>query len=170
MVRTHVASIQTRLVVSFIAIVVMATGVVWLWNRSEVFDYQLSEEYRLIIRQRASDSPDEIMLRITYHKPPAIGAIMIADQTIVRPATALTFTAVEDSDTGVKCVFDNNGVGFLLMYDPTSDDLWDSTGRSGGWHGTDPNIWQAQLTELHQKYPSIPYSVLPGEVNNRKTN
>ncbi len=85
-----------------------------------------------------------------------------AEQAIARTSEPLSFSAIKDARSGIICVFDNNSVGFLLIYDPVTDDLWDSTGRSGGWHGSESSEWAARLAQLVDRNPTIPYTVLPG--------
>ncbi|MCR9200264.1 MAG: hypothetical protein NXI04_16640 [Planctomycetaceae bacterium] len=146
-----------------IAVALVALVAAFLaWHRSSiVFEHQLSERYRLTIRQVPSDSAGKLSLQVTYHNPPAIGSYIMAKQTVRRPAFQLSFTSVTDSVTGDICVFDNNSIGFLLMYNPVTEDLWDSTGRSGGWNGSDSKQWQSLLTQLRDRNPSIPYRELP---------
>jgi hypothetical protein len=92
-------------------------------NRSSIlFEHQLSARYRLTIREK-SQSSTAVVLGITYHNPPAIGMYVDAEQTIARPSEPLSFSAITDASSGIICVFDKNGVGFLLIYDPIADDL-----------------------------------------------
>ena len=150
-----------------IAILVFAVAMVivgFVVNRSPIlFEHQLSARHRLTVRQQ-SKSSNEIVLGITYHNPPAIGTYMVAEQTITRPSNPLSFSAIKDASSGIICVFDNNGVGFLLMYDPIADDLWDSTGRSGGWNGSKSSEWEDRLAQLADRNPAIPYTELPGQL------
>ncbi len=126
-----------------------------------MFDHQLAPQHRLIMRGQADPTGETIVLSITYHNPPAIGTFMLANQSAKRTAEPLSFEALTDLETGVVCVFDNCGINFLLMYDPRTDDLWDSTGRSGGWHGSESNQWQVLLDEVRSRNWGIPYSKLP---------
>jgi hypothetical protein len=148
-----------------IAIVVCAVAMIivgFVVNRwSILFEHQLSARHRLTIREE-SQSSNEVVLGITYHNPPAIGMYTVGEQTIARPSTPLSFSAIKDASSGIVCVFDNNGVGFLLIYDPIEDDLWDSTGRSGGWHGSESSEWETRLAKLVERNPAIPYTELPG--------
>ncbi|AMV34970.1 hypothetical protein VN12_22780 [Pirellula sp. SH-Sr6A] len=148
-----------------IAILVCAVAMIiagFVVNRSSIlFEHQLSARHRLTIRQK-SRSANEIVLGITYHNPPAIGMYAVAEQTIARPSKPLSFSAIKDASSGIICVFDDNGIGFLLLYDPTEDDLWDSTGHSGGWHGSKSSKWEARLAQLVVRNPTIPYTELPG--------
>lgn len=146
------------IVVSAVAMIIVGVVV----NRSSIiFEYQLSAGYRLTIREK-SQSSTEVVLGITYHNPPAIGMYAVAEQTIARPSKPLSFSAIKDASSGIICVFDNNGVGFLMIYDPIEDDLWDSTDRSGGWNGSESSEWEARLAQLVDRNPTIPYTVLPG--------
>lgn len=148
------------LAIVFCAVAMIIVG--FVVNRSSIlFEHQLSARHRLTIRQK-SQSSNELVLGITYHNPPAIGMYAVAEQTIARPSKPLSFSAIKDASSGIICVFDNNGVGFLLMYDPIADDLWDSTGRSGGWHGSESSEWEARLAQLVDRNPTIPYTDLPG--------
>lgn len=148
-----------------IAIVVCAVAMIiagFVVNRSSIlFEHQLSARHRLTIREK-SQSSTAVVLGITYHNPPAIGMYAVAEQTIARTSEPLSFSAITDASSGIICVFDNNGVGFLLIYDPIADDLWDSTGRSGGWHGSESSEWEARLAQLVDRNPTIPYTELPG--------
>lgn len=148
-----------------IAILVFAVAMIivgFVVNRSSIlFEHQLSARHRLTIRQK-SQSSSEIVLGITYHNPPAIGMFAVAEQTINLLSSPLSFAAIEDADTGIISVSDNNDVGFLLMYDPIEDDLWDSTGRSGGGHGSKSSEWKDRLAQMVDRNPTIPYTELPG--------
>lgn len=143
--------------VCMVGILIVVVTVRW-YHSSILFEYQLSSSYRLTIRQVSSTAP----LRITYHTPPALGMHMVAEQEVMAAGEAVTFTPLVDAKTGVVCVFDNHELGFLLMYNPENEDLWDSSGRVGGWHGSDRSEWQSLLTELRLRNPTIPYAKLPG--------
>ena len=148
-----------------IAIVVCAVATIiagFVVNRSSIlFEHQLSAQYRLTIREK-SQSSTAIVLGITYHNPPAIGMCAVAEQTVASTSEPLSFSTITDASSGIIWVFDNNGVGFLLIYDPIADDLWDSTGRSGGWSGSESSEWEARLVQLVARNPTIPYTELPG--------
>jgi hypothetical protein len=151
-----------RIVIPIVACAVAMIIVGFVVNRSSIlFEHQLSARYRLTIREK-SQSSTAVVLGITYHNPPAIGMYVDAEQTIARPSEPLSFSAITDASSGIICVFDKNGVGFLLIYDPIADDLWDSTGRSGGWHGSESSEWEARLAQLVARNPTIPYTELPG--------
>jgi hypothetical protein len=150
--------VVSAIVVCAVAMIIVGVVV----NRSSIlFEYQLSARYRLTIREK-SQSSTQVVLGVTYHNPPAIGMYVDAEQTIARTSRPLSFSAIKDVSSGIICVFDNNDVGFLLIYDPIEDDLWDSTGRSGGWHGSESSEWEALLAQLVDRNPSIPYTELPG--------
>lgn len=152
-----------RILIGILVFAVAMIIVLVVIDRSSIlFEYQLSVRHRLIIRQR-SQSSSEVILRVTYHNPPAIGIYAVAEQRITRPSEPLSFTAIKDADTGIISVFDNNRAGFLLMYDPIKDDLWDSTGRSGGWHGSKSSEWEDLLAQLVNRNLTIPYTKLPGQ-------
>jgi hypothetical protein len=158
--KSKVTPMRVLIAILVFAVAMIITG--FVVNRSSIlFEHQLSARHRLTIRQK-SQSPSEVVLGITYHNPPAIGMYAVAEQTITRPSKPLSFAAIKDADTGIIVVFDNNGVGFLLMYNPIKDDLWDSTGRSGGWHGSKSSEWEDLLTQLVDRNPTIPYAELPG--------
>jgi len=141
----------------------------WLIRDPVVYSHSLSSKHKLTIRTSPSPSNDQIRLQVTYHYPPALGTFIVAEQIVNQPTGDLTFTSVVDPETDIQCVHDNNDIGFLLMYHSPTDDLWDTTGRSGGWHGSDNSIWQDRLSILRQKHPSIPYSLLPDPRKNRRT-
>lgn len=143
-----------------VCVVAMVIGGIVVNRSTVLFEHQLSSRHRLTIRQK-SHSPKEIVLEITYHNPPAIGMYAVAEQTIMAPRKPLSFSAIKDADTGITCVFDNNDVGFLLMYDPMEDDLWDSTGRSVGWNGSKSSVWEERLAQLAERISAIPYTELP---------
>lgn len=152
-----------RVVVAILVCAVAMIIVGFVANRSSIlFEHQLSARHRLTIREQSQTS-NEVVLGITYHNPPAIGMYAVAEQTITRPSTPLSFSAIKDSSSGIICVFDNNNVGFLLMYDPIEEDLWDSTGRSGGWNGSKSSEWEGRLAQLADRNPTVPYSELPGQ-------
>ncbi|MBL8855999.1 MAG: hypothetical protein JNK57_18680 [Planctomycetaceae bacterium] len=158
--KAKVTPMRVLIAILVFAVAMIITG--FVVNRSSIlFEHQLSARHRLTIRQK-SQSPGEVVLGITYHNPPAIGMYAVAEQTIIRPSKPLSFAAIKDADTGIIVVFDNNGVGFLLMYNPIKDDLWDSTGRSGGWNGSISSEWEDLLTQLVDRNPTIPYTELPG--------
>jgi hypothetical protein len=146
-----------------IASVAAATAGLCIWVSSDpiLYSQPLSPKHKLTIRSSRAADPDQLNLTITYHYPPAIFTYMAAEQTVKRPNEALTFSLVVDHDNDLQCIYDNNDIGFLLLYHAPSDDLWDTTGRIGGWNGTDKAVWQRRLHELQQKFPSIPYSLLP---------
>lgn len=151
---------RVAIVILVCAVAMIIVG--FVANRSSIlFEHQLSERHRLTIREK-SQSSNEVVLGITYHNPPAIGMYAVAEQTIARPSKPLSFSAIKDASSGIICVFDNNGVGFVLIYDPIEDDLWDSTGRSGGWNGSKSSEWGARLAQLVDRNPTIPYTELPG--------
>ena len=157
---TKVTSMRVVIAIVVCAVAMIIVG--FVVNRSSIlFEHQLSARYRLTIREK-SQSSTQVVLEITYHNPPAIGTYAVAEQTIARTSKPLSFSAIKDASSGIICVFDNNGVGFLLIYDPIEDDLWDSTGRSGGWHGSESSEWEARLAQLVDRNPTIPYTALPG--------
>ena len=161
-VMPQVKDTQMRKAIATAVVLVTLIAAVFAWQRSSIlFEHQLSDLYRLTIRQVSSPSTGKVTLKTTYHNPPAIGMYAVAEQTVFRPAAQLSFTSITDTDTGVICVFDNNDIGFLLMYNPITQDLWDSTGRSGGWNGSDSTQWQSLLTQLRLRNPTIPYHELP---------
>lgn len=150
-----------RKAIAIVAFLVALIFAGFVWHRSSIlFEHQLSADYRLTIRQKSA-STNTITLSITYHNPPAIWLVAVAEQSVKRPSSPLSFSAITDEDSGVICVFDNNDVGFLLIYNPNTDDLWDSTGRSGGWNGSDSSEWQTLLAQLVARNPMIPYPDLP---------
>ena len=154
--------LRTIAVISATALAIAGLAV-WVNQASIVYSLPLSAKYRLTIRSLSNSDEGKLTLRITYHYPPAIGTFVTAEQTIVRPATQLTFSHAIDDESGLQCVYDNNDVGFLLLYHVPTDDLWDSTGRAGGWNGTEDSLWQSRLDEIRKKTPGIPYSELPNQ-------
>jgi hypothetical protein len=158
--KTKVTSMRVAIAIVVCAVAMIIVGfVVNRW--SILFEHQLSARHRLTIREK-SQSSTQVVLGITYHNPPAIGTYAVAEQTIARTSKPLSFSAIKDASSGIICVFDNNGVGFLLIYDPIEDDLWDSTGRSGGWNGSKSSEWEDRLAQLVDQNPTIPYTKLPG--------
>ncbi len=159
--KTKVTPIRVIIGILVCAVTMLIVGLVV--NRSSIlFEHQLSAQHRLTIRQK-SQSSNQVVLGITYHNPPAIGMYAVAEQTVARPAKLLSFSAIKDAGSGIICVFDNNDIGFLLMYDPSQDDLWDSTGRPEGWNGSKPSEWEVLLSQLVDRNPAIPYTELPGQ-------
>jgi hypothetical protein len=157
---TKVTSMRVVIAIVVCAVAMIIVG--FVANRlSILFEHQLSARYRLTIREK-SQSSTQVVLKITYHNPPAIGTYAVAEQTIARTSKPMSFSAIKDASSGMICVFDNNGVGFLLIYDPIADDLWDSTDRSGGWNGSKSSEWEDRLAQLVDRNPSIPYTKLPG--------
>lgn len=126
-----------------------------------VYSQPLSSKHKLTILTASGPGSSRLILKLTYHYPPAIGSYVVAEQIVNRPTETLTFSHVVDSDQQLQCIHDNNNIGFLLMYHEPSDDLWDTTARSGGWNGTDNTMWQQRLEDVRKTFPSIPYSVLP---------
>ncbi|XZE21501.1 hypothetical protein SH449x_001404 [Pirellulaceae bacterium SH449] len=152
-----------RTLLAFLVCTAAIIILLFLADRSTIlFECQLSTRHRLVIRQKSMLS-NEIVLQITYHNPPAIGLYAVAEQTVIRPPKPLSFSTITDTESGVISVFDNDGVGFLLLYNPDKDDLWDSTGRSVGWNGSNVKEWKDLLAELITRNPTIPYSDLPGQ-------
>jgi hypothetical protein len=147
-------------IASVLVAVVVGIGF-WLVRDPVAYSHPLSSTHKLTIRTAPGPTNNQLTLNVTYHYAPAIGTYMVAKQIVNRPNEGITFSLVVDRDNGLQCIYDNNDIGFLLLYHEPSDDLWDTTGRSGGWNGTDKVMWQQRLHELHQKFPSIPYSVLP---------
>ena len=151
-----------KLVVCIVAACLLGMVVTALSSSDVLFELQLANQHRLIIREVPSGAAGKVTLQVTYHNPPAIGTFMVAEQTVAKPNGPIAFATVADSDSGVVCVFDTNDVGFLLLYNRKTEDLWDSTRDSGGWHGSDRAEWQTLLNELRSRHPVIPYKRLPG--------
>lgn len=150
-----------KIAVSLSIVAVIIALLIWKVQASILYSHPLSSKYKLTVRTVGDGNVDKTTLEITYHYPPAIGMYAVAHQIVDRPSSRITFSHIADRETKLQCVYDNNGAGFLLMYHEPSDDLWDSTGRSGGWNGTDDALWQQRLEQLLQRHASIPYSVLP---------
>ncbi len=127
-----------------------------------LFEHQLSARHRLTIREK-SQSSTAVVLGITTTTHQRLHVRLVAEQTNrSRTSEPLSFSAITDASSGIICVFDNNGVGIPFEYDPIADDLWDSTGRSGGWHGSESSEWSARLAQLVDRNPTIPYTEMPG--------
>lgn len=121
---------------------------------------RLSERYVLTIRiENRSDSSYD-RLRVTFHDSPTLAAYVVDRLDLRPPDDGWSFTSVYDADSGTRCVYDDAGAGFLLLFHESDDDLW-VTGRRFGWQGTQLPPWQERLDRLRQQFPGIPYESLP---------
>ena len=154
-------TLARRIVIVSVVVAAVLGLSLWLTWNSVLYSHPLSSRHKLTIRTSPAPSIDEVKLDVTYHYPPAIGTFMVAEQVVRHPNEDITFTHRADPENGLLCIHDNNHLGFLLLYHEPSDDLWDTTGRSGGWNGSDKTLWQERLTVLRKKWPSIPYPHLP---------
>jgi hypothetical protein len=132
---------------------------------SVIYTQPLSAKTKITIRALRDPEPDKIKLEITYHYPPAIGMYAVSEQSVARPSSPMNFSHVADQASGLQCIYDNNDLGFLLLFDSSTEDLWISAGPSGGRHGTSRDWWQKQLNLLRRKHPMIPYKLLPDHGN-----
>lgn len=142
----------------------IACFVFWLRQPPVIYTQPLSPKYKITIRRLPAANPDKVTLRITYHYPPGIGMYVVREQTIKRPTDRLTFSHVVDPGNRLQCIHDNNGVGFLLLFDENTDDLWHTTNQGenwGGWRGTYRSVWQERLDALREEFPSVPYTSIP---------
>ncbi len=132
---------------------------------STVYTHPLSAKTKITIRALRDSEPDKIKLEITYHYPPAIGMYAVSEQSVDRPSSSMNFSHVADQASGLHCIYDNNDLGFLLLFDSSTEDLWISANPAGGRNGTSCDWWQKQLNLLRRKHPMIPYKLLPDHGN-----
>lgn len=96
--------------VSLIVAAVVGLGF-WLMRDPVLYSHPLSSRYKLTIRTAPAPSVDQLVLRVTYHFPPAFGTFMIGEQVVSRSNETITFTLIADQENGLQCIHDNNDIG-----------------------------------------------------------
>jgi|TARA_B110000495_G_C22452764_1_gene282663 hypothetical protein len=146
----------------FIIIALVAAGF-WLFDSGyrSICRQPLSDRNLLNVAARQPLGSTDHEIRITYHYPPGF-LFAIREFRATKPKGGWKFNVIDDKSLDKICIYDENDLGWLWIYDVANGDLWESTPhRSGSWYDTIDDVWQERLDELRGRHPEIPYAKLP---------